>query len=148
MLVKFHETLSEESVYHRYFTQLKLDQRIAHERLTRICFNDYDREIALVVERKDPKTKQREILGVGRLSKEHGLNEGEFALLVNDHWQKQGLGTELLKRLVQIGRDEKLTRLSAEIMADNHAMQQVSKKIGFKLTAHPADREYVAEYVF
>ena len=130
LLVKFHETLSEESVYHRYFTQLKLDQRIAHERLTRICFNDYDREIALVAERKDPKTKQREILGVGRLSKEHGLNEGEFALLVNDHWQKKGLGAELLKRLVAIGRDEKLTRLSAEIMADNHAMHHISKRSG------------------
>ena len=46
MMVKFHETLSEESVYYRYFTQLKLDQRVAHERLTRMCFNDYDREIA------------------------------------------------------------------------------------------------------
>jgi len=147
LLVKFHETLSEESVYHRYFTQLKLDQRIAHERLTRICFNDYDREIALVVERTNAKTKQREILGVGRLSKHHGLNEGEFALLVNDHWQKQGLGTELLKRLVAIARDEKLTRLSAEIMADNHAMHHICKKIGFKLTAS-GDRDYTAEYVF
>jgi len=148
MLVKFHETLSEESVYHRYFTQLKLDQRIAHERLTRICFNDYDREIALVAERKDAKTKQREILGVGRLSKEHGLNEGEFALLVNDHWQKKGLGAELLKRLVQIGRDEKLTRLSAEIMADNHAMQHISKEVGFKVTAGADGRDYTAEYVY
>ena len=83
LLVKFHETLSEESVYHRYFSQLKLDQRIAHERLTRICFNDYDREIALVVERRDPATKQKEIIGVGRLSKARGLNEAEFALLVH-----------------------------------------------------------------
>jgi len=148
LLVKFHETLSEESVYHRYFTQLKLDQRIAHERLTRICFNDYDREIALVAERKDPKTKQPEILGVGRLSKEHGLNEGEFALLVNDHWQKKGLGAELLKRLVAIGKAEKLTRLSAEIMADNHAMQHISKQVGFKLTAGADGRDYMAEYLF
>jgi acetyltransferase len=148
LLVKFHETLSEESVYHRYFTALKLDQRIAHERLTRICFNDYDREIALVAERKDPKTKQPEILGVGRLSKEHGLNEGEFALLVNDHWQKKGLGAELLKRLVAIGKAEKLTRLSAEIMADNHAMQHISKQVGFKLTAGTDGRDYMAEYIF
>jgi len=148
LLVKFHETLSEESVYHRYFTQLKLDQRIAHERLTRICFNDYDREIALVAERKDTKTKQREILGVGRLSKEHGLNEGEFALLVNDHWQKKGLGGELLKRLVAIGKAEKLTRLSAEIMADNHAMQHISKQVGFKLTASADGRDYMAEYLY
>jgi acetyltransferase len=148
LLVKFHETLSEESVYHRYFTQLKLDQRIAHERLTRICFNDYDREIALVAERKDSKTKQPEILGVGRLSKQHGRNEGEFALLVNDHWQKKGLGAELLKRLVAIGKAEKLTRLTAEIMADNHAMHHISKQVGFKLTPVADGRDYTAEYVY
>ena len=63
-MVKFHETLSEESVYYRYFSQLKLDQRVAHERLTRICFNDYDREIALVAEHKDPKTGEDEPLMV------------------------------------------------------------------------------------
>ena len=147
LLVKFHHTLSEQSVYHRYFSALKLDQRIAHERLTRICFNDYDREIALVAERKDAKSGQKEIIGVGRLSKQRGLNEGEFALLVSDQYQKQGLGTELLKRLVHIGRDEKLTRISADIMADNHAMQHVSKNVGFKVR-HAADgSDFIAEYV-
>jgi acetyltransferase len=147
LLVKLHGTLSEESVYHRYFSQLKLDQRIAHERLTRICFNDYDREIALVAERKDAKTGDREILGVGRLSKARGLNEGEFALLISDRWQKQGLGSELLKRLVDIARTEKLTRVSAIIMSDNHAMLHVCKKTGFALKADPDNRDYTAEYV-
>ena len=98
LLVKFHETLSEESVYHRYFTALKLSQRIAHERLTRICFNDYDREIALVAELKPAKKNDgRKILGVGRLSKLHGVNEAEFAVLVSDDRHGLGLGTELLK---------------------------------------------------
>ena len=50
-MVQFHETLSERSVYLRYFHMIKLSQRVSHERLTRICFNDYDREIALVAER-------------------------------------------------------------------------------------------------
>jgi acetyltransferase len=147
LMVKFHETLSEESVYHRYFSALKLSQRIAHERLTRICFNDYDREIALVAEYTDPKTSRREILGVGRLSKVHGANEAEFALVVSDRWQKQGLGTELLKRLVQVGREEKLERISATIMADNHAMQHISRKIGFKLERQASGHDFVAEYV-
>lgn len=147
LLVTFHKTLSEESVYRRYFNQLKLDQRIAHERLTRICFNDYDREIALVAEFKDAKTGQSEILGVGRLSKERGLNEAEFAMLVSDRWQKHGLGTELLKRLVQVGRDEKLARITADILADNIAMQIVSKKVGFKVTHDPDGRDFVAQYV-
>ena len=147
LLAKFHETLSEESVYHRYFSALKLDQRIAHERLTRICFNDYNREIALVAERRDVKNGDREILGVGRLSKARGLNEAEFALLVSDHWQKQGLGSELLKRLVHIGHDEKLTRITAVIMADNHPMQHLSKKVGFKVKPLPGESDLKAEYV-
>src|SRR5205814_4740376 len=40
LMVKFHQTLSERSVYLRYFTPLRLDQRVAHERLSRICFID------------------------------------------------------------------------------------------------------------
>ncbi|MGC9940836.1 MAG: bifunctional acetate--CoA ligase family protein/GNAT family N-acetyltransferase [Verrucomicrobiota bacterium] len=147
LMVTFHETLSEQSVYQRYFAQLKLDQRIAHERLTRICFNDYDREIALVVEHQDAKSGRRDILGVGRLSKARGLNEGEFALLVNDRWQRQGLGTELLTRLVQVGRAEKLARITALIMADNHAMQHVSKKVGFKVDYDDDNRDFVAQYI-
>ena len=148
LLVKFHETLSEESVYHRYFNQIKLDQRIAHERLTRICFNDYDREIALVAERKGSKGGLPEIIGVGRLSKAHGCNEAEFALLVSDEWQRQGLGTELLKRLVQVGRDEKVGRITAIILADNLGMQQVSKKVGFTLEHDSSGRDFKAEYIF
>jgi acetyltransferase len=144
LLVKFHETLSEESVYYRYFSQLKLDQRIAHERLTRMCFNDYDREIALVAEHKNAKTGKSEILGVGRLSKARGLNEAEFALIVSDRWQRQGLGTELLKRLVQIGRDEKLEHICANILAENHGMQVVSKRVGFQLVREADGHDYRA----
>ncbi len=147
LLVAFHKTLSAESVYRRYFSQLKLDQRIAHERLTRICFNDYDREIALVAEHQNPTTKQPEILGVGRLSKERGLNAAEFAMLVSDGWQKHGLGTELLRRLVQVGRDEKLERITADILADNVAMQVVSRKAGFKVTRDPEGHDFVAECI-
>jgi len=144
-LVKFHESLSEESVYYRYFSQLKLDQRIAHERLTRMCFNDYDREIALVAENKDAQTNRIEILGVGRLSKLRGLNEAEFALIISDQFQRQGLGTELLKRLVKIGRDEKLARISANILKENHAMQHVAKRVGFQLSRESSDQDFKAE---
>jgi acetyltransferase len=145
LMVKFHRSLSEESVYYRYFSQLKLDQRIAHERLTRICFNDYDREIALVAEHKDPKTGTLEILAVGRLSKARGFNEGEFALLISDHWQGQGLGTELLKRIVQIGRREGLIRITAEILTENHAMLHLSEKVGFKLERDAENQDFKAE---
>ena len=57
LVVKFHQTLSERSVYNRYFSALELSQRIAHERLIRICQNDADRE-TLVAERS-PETRPR-----------------------------------------------------------------------------------------
>jgi acetyltransferase len=142
MLVNFHKTLSEESVYYRYFSALKLDQRIAHERLTRMCFNDYDREIALVAEHRDGA--KSEIIGVGRLSKARGLNEAEFALIISDKYQRNGLGTELLARLVQVGRDEKLSRITASILAENHGMHTVSKKVGFTLHRDANSDDYKA----
>src|ERR1700674_4374856 len=49
-MVGFHGSLSEESVYLRYFHMAKLSTRVAHERLIRKCFIDYDREMALVAE--------------------------------------------------------------------------------------------------
>jgi acetyltransferase len=148
LMVKFHETLSEESVYHRYFSALKLSQRVAHERLTRICFNDYDREIALVAELKEKRGQERKILGVGRLSKLHGVDQAEFAVLVNDHWQGLGLGTELLRRLVQVGREEKLERLLGHVLPENHVMQHVCKEVGFKVEYDADNHDYMAEYIF
>lgn len=147
-MVKFHETLSEESVYHRYFSALKLSQRIAHERLTRICFNDYDREIALVAELGAPKGEEKRILAVGRLSKLRGVNAGEFAVLVTDDFHGQGLGSELLKRLVQIGRDEKLEQLTGQILLDNHAMQHICRAVGFKVELDPQGGGYLAQYTY
>ena len=143
LMVKFHATLSEESVYMRYFHFIQYNQRVAHERLTRLCFIDYDREMALVVERKDPATGEPAILAIGRLSKVHQTAEAEFAILVSDAWQGNGFGVELLRRLVEIGRDEKLKRIVATILSDNVAMQRVSRKVGFTLTR--VESEFHAE---
>jgi acetyltransferase len=133
LMIKFHETLSEHTVYMRFFQALQLDQRIAHERLIRRCFIDYDREMALVADYKNPITGTHEILAVGRLSKLRDSNEAEFAVLIGDKYQNQGLGTELLRQLVQIGRDEKIHRITADILPENHSMQRVCEKLGFQI---------------
>jgi acetyltransferase len=133
LMGQFHETLSERSVYMRYFSSLSLSSRVAHDRLVRICFVDYDRVMALVVDHKDTATGQHRILGVGRLIKLHAKNEAEVAILVSDQCQKQGLGIELLRRVVQIARDEKLSSVSAEMLRDNLTVQSIFKKVGFRL---------------
>jgi acetyltransferase len=133
LVVRFHESLSEQSVYMRYFHMLDLSQRTAHERLTRICFIDYDREIALVAERMNPRTG-KEILGVARLSRRGGIpDEAEFSVLVSDRFQRRGLGTLLLSKLLMVGRTEGMRRITADILFENYPMQRISKRLGFHL---------------
>jgi acetyltransferase len=110
---------------------MKLEQRVAHERLARICFIDYDREMALVAER--PVDGEDQIIGVGRLTQQPGRNEAEFAMLVIDEYQGEGIGTELLRRLVEVGKNEGLDRITADILPQNRAMQRVCEKLGFNL---------------
>ena len=78
MLIKFHETLSERTVYMRYLQAMNLSQRTGHERLSRISFIDYDREIALVAIRINPETNAQEIIGIGRLTKQYGTRTGRI----------------------------------------------------------------------
>ncbi|HZT28540.1 MAG TPA: bifunctional acetate--CoA ligase family protein/GNAT family N-acetyltransferase [Bryobacteraceae bacterium] len=147
LMVKFHETLSERSVYLRYFHLMNLGQRVAHERLTRICFIDYDREMALVAERRNPQHGESEILGVGRLTKVHGTNDAEVAVLVSDQYQGRGLGKELLARLLIVGADEKLSRLTADILPDNRSIMRICEKLGFSLKHSLEDEVVKAVFV-
>jgi len=134
LIAQFHTTLSERSVYLRYFCSLSLSTRVEHERLVRICFGSYDRGFALVADRLNSDTGQHEILGVGRFS---AINraEAEAAVLVSDRWHGRGLGTELLASVARVAREEKFQRLSGEILRDNLATQAIFKKVGFKLSA-------------
>ena len=139
LLVQFHQTLSDQSVQQRYFAPLKLDQRTSHERLTRVCFNDYDRELALVVDRQDPASKRRQIIAVGRLSKTPHLNEAEVAVLISDVAQGRGLGTELVQMLVAAARDERVGRLVAYILPENQSMLRICRKLDFRIEQTPGD---------
>ncbi len=133
LMVEFHRTLSDRTVYLRYFASLSLSARIAHERLLRICFGDYEREMVLVVEQHDPNTGKPKIVAVARLNKLRGNNEAEVAVLISDQLQGRGLGQELLERLIHVARDEKLNKLRSEMLYDNVAMQVISKRAGFQL---------------
>jgi acetyltransferase len=139
-IVRFHGTLSAESVYLRYASTLKLDQRVAHERLARICFIDYAREMALVGEvpsEQGAGGEAPEIIAVARLSRLPGTRDAEFALLISDAYQGQGLGREMLQRLFEVGRDWGCEKIVAEILPDNGPMRRVCKSLGFTFERPP-----------
>jgi acetyltransferase len=131
MLVKFHGTLSDKTVYLRYLRPMLLETRVAHERLARICHCDYNREINFAAEIDTDEPSKRKILGAIRLSKMHGLNEARFSILVSDAEHGKGLGKEMMRRLVDIARQEKLSRIEALITPDNEVMKHICGELGF-----------------
>ena len=147
LVVQFHEKLSEDTVYLRFFQSLKLSRRIAHERLARTCFIDYNREMALVAEHEDPRTGEREVIAMGRLSRLYGTDKAEFSLEVRDTFQRCGLGTEILRRLIAIGRDEQLHCVCAVILPRNRGMLRICDKLGFHTHYGESDQLMHAELV-
>lgn len=140
LMIKFHERLSDHSVYLRYFQMIGLSQRTRHDRLTRVCFIDYDREMALVAEHRDLQTDERRIVGLGNLGRVRGRNEGEVAVVVSDDYQGHGLGTELMRRLVQAARAEKMERVVGSTMLENKPTIAMLKRVGFQVKVNFEDQ--------
>jgi acetyltransferase len=126
---KWHELLrgcSPESIRARFrFTF----QDTTHNMATRFCFIDYDREIAIVAERVDDPTGQ--LMGVGRMVADADHREAEYAVLVGDHWQGQGLGSMLTDYCLDVCRTWGVKRIVAETAQNNHRMLELFRKRGF-----------------
>jgi acetyltransferase len=133
LMARFHETLSDRSVYLRYFHIETLSARVAHERLMQKCFIDYDREMALVADFHNLQSGEHEIVAVGRITKNPLDRDGEIGILVSDHCQGQGLGTELVRRLIEVARNQKLEHIVAEILPENQGMQALASHFGFRI---------------
>ena len=54
-------------------------------------------------------------------------------MLIADPWQRRGLGSELLRRLIQVARDEKLARVTANVLPENREMQGMLERLGFRV---------------
>ena len=119
-------TMSEETLRGRFFENLV---NITHEMLVRFTNIDYDREMAIVAELT--RGKKKRIIGVGRLMGEADRGRGEFAVLVHDDFQGQGLGFKLTDVIIGIAQEKGLREISGYIDANNRRMLRVVAELGF-----------------
>jgi acetyltransferase len=139
MLVHFHEGLSDRSVYQRYFHMMTLAHRTAHDRLARVCNVDFDREFVLVAEGRDEGLGTPAILGVARLQRVGDSGVAEFAVVVADRHQGLGVGGALMRQVIAVARHEGVSRLRADILAENGPMRRLCARAGIPVrpTADP-----------
>lgn len=126
MMQELFYSLSEDSIYYRFFHRTQV---MPHKKVQRFTTIDYQKEMAIVgvVE----EYGREKIIAVGRYSLEPESNMAEVALLVHDDWQGRGIGTRLLKYLIQIAKGRKISGFKAQILADNRAPLHMAHKTGY-----------------
>ncbi len=91
--------------------------------------------IALIVE----GTQEREI-GVARLSAGPDRRSCKFAVTVSDEWQRKGLGTLLMHRLIDSAVTRGLESMHAISAVGNDGMREFAGHLGFHRESDPNDR--------
>jgi len=137
LLLTLHHSLSDESIYYRFFSPLK---SLPQEMLARFTQIDYDRDMALVaMEAGQPEER---ILGVARLMSKAGGLEPEFAVVVGDPWQGKGVGAALMAHLIDIAKARGMTSIWGIALAENTQMIALARKLGFSVTRVPGEAQY------
>jgi acetyltransferase len=122
--------LTLEEIRLRFFVPLR---GLSHGLAARLTQLDYDREMALVLT-EPGAAGTTEIYGVVRLTADPDLERAEFALIVRHDMTGRGLGSLLLRRLVEYARARGIGELYGDVLQDNAPMLRLSRRLGFRET--------------
>ncbi|HET8971075.1 MAG TPA: GNAT family N-acetyltransferase [Candidatus Nanopelagicales bacterium] len=128
-LVRFHESLSEETIYYRFFAPYPHLTKRDIRRFTQV--DNLDR-VALVA------TVGERFVAVGRYDVV-APGTAELAFTVHDRHQGRGLGSVLLEHLAAVARESGLCRFVAEVLPSNNRMLATFVEAGYKPTQHVSD---------
>jgi acetyltransferase len=124
-------SLREETLKERFFSPMN---EWTHDTLVRFCNIDYEREVAIVAE----PVGQKRIIGIGRLVIQPDFESSEFAVLVHDEFQGQGLGHKLINLLIGIAREKGLQEIVGTVLSDNERMLRLCRRLGFTTRLAPS----------
>jgi acetyltransferase len=141
LIVELHAGHSDRTIRMRFFGMVRM---LSRDSLIRLCHLDYDREMALAAVHRDADGKPQ-ITAVSRYYLRPETGKAEFAVVVGDAWQRQGLGSHLMQRLIAIAREQGVKRLCGSILRENDPMIAMVKKLGF--TVQPTKDDQVVEAV-
>ncbi|MDW7711340.1 MAG: GNAT family N-acetyltransferase [Deferrisomatales bacterium] len=135
-------SLSDESVYRRYFNVIKY---MPHERLQEELDLDYQSRMAIAAVAEQGGVE--EMVGLAQYVLDESTNFAEAAFLVRDEWQGKGLGGHLVRTLVRIAQDKGVRGITAEVMPGNRAMLHLFYKLGYTVESRLEEGAYHLEFL-
>jgi len=125
---EFIRKLSEQAKYFRFMQTIK---ELSPQMLARFTQIDYNREMALIaVVYVDGQETE---IGVARYITNPDGRSCEFAIVIADNWQRQGIAHRLMQQLIEIARSHALQTIEGDVLANNHEMLRLVEKLGFSI---------------
>jgi GNAT superfamily N-acetyltransferase len=135
--------LSQQTVYYRFMRPMK---QIPQKEIQDFVYIDHRSDVAIVGTL--PEAYGEEIIAVGRYYLDPLTNRAEVAFTVRDEWQRRGIGTFLLKYLITLARRNGISGFTAEVLAENKAMQAVLRQADLKTRIRLEEGVYSFEMDF
>ncbi len=130
--------LSAQARYNRYFAPIRELSRSVLEQLTHA---DQRHHVALVAEAVVDGVAQA--VAEAQYVVDETTGDCEFAVVVADEWQREGLATRLVETLIEHARDAGWHRIVGDVLATNDTMLAMMRKLGFKRVTLPGDARVV-----
>ncbi len=121
-------SLSEKSVRTRYMTHT---MAFPHKDIQRLTNIDYKQDIAIVG--VVPRVSGEEIVAIAQYFLDPKTQSAEVAFLVQDEWQRKGMGTFLLDYVTQIARQRGVKKFWAKVLPNNEPMLTIFHNSGYKI---------------
>lgn len=134
----FIEGLSLQARRYRFLSQVRCPSEQLIEQLTDV---DYVHDIAFVAVVQEDSHER--IVGISRYSTDTTGERCECAVTVSDEWQDKGLGTLLMRHLIEVARARGIKRMTSIDSAENVRMQDLAAFLGFHRRADPDDATQV-----
>ncbi|MBK3735444.1 GNAT family N-acetyltransferase [Azospirillum brasilense] len=119
---------TQEDLRLRFFAPLK---RLSHQAAARLTQMDYDREMGLVAVGPDPETGETIMYGVVRITADPDNLRAEYAVMVRSDMKGQGLGYQLMNKILDYARSRGIREVYGEVLRENTSMLGMCRALGF-----------------
>ncbi len=134
----FIENLSPLSKHYRFLGGVA---HLTPEELLKLCDTDYKNKMAFVAIVQDKGNEKQ--IGVSRYAINQYGDSHEFSVAVSDQWQNKGLGTLLMRYLIDYAHKQGVERLYSIDFTDNYNMKSLAKDLGMHVETDPNDSKQV-----
>ncbi len=131
---EFFEHVSREDVRLRFFSAMK---ELSHPFIARLTQLDYARAMAFIaIEETTGK-----MLGVVRLHTDADFASAEYAILIRTDLKGIGLGSMLMKMIIEYGRAEGVRAIRGQVLSRNTVMLDMCRRLGFEIRPDPQNSD-------